>query len=68
MEYKKKEFKVGDEVQYGVNIGVILGIINNYLTVYSRYYSDPFRTWKKEDVVNTGRHYDSVAAVLEEIG
>lgn len=68
MEYKKKEFKVGDEVQYGVNIGVILGIINNYLTVYSRYYSDPFRTWKKENVVKTGRHYDSVAAVLEEIG
>lgn len=68
MESKKTEFKVGDEVEYGVNIGVILGIINNYLTVYSRYYSDPFRTWKKENVVKTGRHYDSVAAVLEEIG
>lgn len=68
MEFKEKEFKVGDEVQSGMNTGVIMSVGEDIVTVYSRRFVDPFRTWKKEDVIKTGRHYDSVAAVLEEIG
>lgn len=68
MENKKKEFKVGDEVQYGVNIGVIMSVDENIVIVYSRHFVDPFRTWKKEDVIKTGRYYDKVAAAMEEIG
>lgn len=68
MEYKKKEFKVGDEVQYGINTGVIMSIGEDIVTVYSRRFVDPFRTWKKEDIIKTGNHYDKVAEVMEEIG
>ena len=68
MESKKKEFKVGDEVQYGVNIGVIMSVGESTVNVYSRHFVDPFRTWEKKDIIKTGNHYNKVAAAMEEIG